>query len=408
MRLIRLGLLGIVLFGQARCGQTTRLTSEKYGATSIEYANSILAYPGTEGAAFSSSIDDAGTRFRVICALPPSQAARELDRLLSLQGSVNANQQAEGAVAQALAREAARSDGDPESSESAKRSASNNLSAKAAQALLLSAELESRRTERIVRVFEQSERTLFLQFSQYRLCEAFNNGMLKSTPQTARRRATAMYLEADKFISKLLQSRQDALRQAVEENRRQQVSLDRARDQLQEKIDELKKLQGKEPDPKLRALESERKKLDFEQSVLEKEAPELNRNLSQFDSLGLRQGMLEPYRHLLDVPVDGGVAEDPYEVAFENILTVARLMAEERPVLEAQLATSQAEAKAKEAAEAAAKAAEKAKAAEAKVSSLEKELKESSEKAAQAAREKAEAELKAYKACTESKTCTPK
>jgi predicted nucleic acid-binding Zn-ribbon protein len=289
------------------------------------------------------------------------------------------------------------------------------LSAKAAQALLLSAELESRRTERIVRVFEQSERTLFLQFSQYRLCEAFNNGMFNSTNNGgARRRAMAMYLDADRFISKLVQAKHDVLSQVVADNLRQKESVDsdlkRVNTLLIDRQAELAKLpqQKRSPEQEARwkALNAELEKRTIEKTKLEEQSKTFSEAIAEikkFDPMAVRERMLEPYKGLLNSP-----QEDPYEAAFDNIMNVARLMAEERPVLEAQLATSQAEAKAKEAAESAAKATEKAKAAEAKVSSLEKELKEISTKVSDAERAKAEAQRDAYKACTESKTCTPK
>lgn len=99
----------------------------------IKDADSLTAYPATGGVVVGTTRDSG----KAICVAPPAQGAMNVDLNVKHDGKVN---------------------------------------------VLKYVEVESQNavdlTKTLAKLYEQNERTLFLQFSLYRLCEAYANGML--------------------------------------------------------------------------------------------------------------------------------------------------------------------------------------------------------------------------------------
>jgi hypothetical protein len=105
--------------------------------TPIKNPDSVIHYPGDGGVVISSSSYD----FRkVVCVAPPAQSA--------------------------LLRQSKTSAG---------------IDIGVAEVVTIGAQVDHETAEALARIYEQSERSLFLQYSLYRLCEAYMNNMLTPT-----------------------------------------------------------------------------------------------------------------------------------------------------------------------------------------------------------------------------------
>lgn len=103
----------------------------------IKYADSVTPYPGDGGAVISNLRYAKADEVKTICVAPPPQAGANVNTVVKHKGKVNVLEYVE-----------------VESDNS----------------------VEYART--LMKLHENNERTLFLQFSLYRLCEAYMNGML--------------------------------------------------------------------------------------------------------------------------------------------------------------------------------------------------------------------------------------
>ncbi|WP_426747637.1 hypothetical protein VZQ01_09655 [Myxococcus faecalis] len=114
----------------------------------IKSENSVAHYPGEGGVVISSSREAKGNYLKSICVAPPAQAAQ-------------------AAAFKAIAEIAAGAD--------------SNVATPAGVGVEAAASLSATRgyeaTTSISQLFAQNERTLLLQYSLYRLCEAYMNGM---------------------------------------------------------------------------------------------------------------------------------------------------------------------------------------------------------------------------------------
>lgn len=107
---------------------------DRLGRIRVKDADTVVSYPATGGVVISAS--RAPDR-KAICVAPPAQGAMNIDLNIKHDGKVNVLKYVEVETQNALGL-----------------------------------------TKNLASLYEQNERTLFLQFSLYRLCEAYANGML--------------------------------------------------------------------------------------------------------------------------------------------------------------------------------------------------------------------------------------
>lgn len=112
----------------------TGACSETLADLKVKDVDSVVHYPATGGVIISASRDPGS---KAICVAPPAQGAVNVDLSVKHDGKVNVLKYVEVETQNAV-----------------------NL------------------TKTLAKLYEQNERTLFLQFSLYRLCEAYANGML--------------------------------------------------------------------------------------------------------------------------------------------------------------------------------------------------------------------------------------
>lgn len=110
--------------------------------------NNVVHYPGSGGVVISSGRNTLDSYFKTVCVAPPAQAVQEaaLKALTNISGSGSAAAQIP-----------------------------DGTSAQIAANLVANRAVEAAAT--VSKLFEQNERTLLLQYSLYRLCEAHMNGM---------------------------------------------------------------------------------------------------------------------------------------------------------------------------------------------------------------------------------------
>jgi hypothetical protein len=134
-----------ILIGGAAYASDSKLSQQ-----SVKSTNSVVHYPGTGGVVISSGRDGTNNYLKSVCVAPPAQVAQAeaMKAISNISASMNSNNSIpDGPTAQLDA----------------------NLAASRAYEA----------TTTISRIYEQNERTLLLQYSLYRLCEAHMNGMFE-------------------------------------------------------------------------------------------------------------------------------------------------------------------------------------------------------------------------------------
>lgn len=386
-------LFGGVLFVLSACGASTRLATNTFGAASIDKVDAILTYPAAQGAAFSSGADPS-KRLRYICALPPAQAATQFEqsKALSVDGSSSNEKQGKFSYLGIDVEAASKVD------------------------LALAVEYASRRAETIAKLYEQNERTLLFQFALYRLCEAFNNGML-TIDQNA---------DYD-FVNKIAELKSAKVRAESEIERLKPelelalTSFTDASAKVQDAEARMKNLVSGSAKPtkpeELNRLDVLKTELAAAQKRATVEGGRLEELKSKSAALGTASRQAEAMASVYAGQLNQNIKYNGYEVQFQRILEMATRMSEDRRVLEAEARVAAAESNVKlleamaaktKAEEAKTKADDELKSTKDKLKVAEEKLKEDERKMAEADKVKAQAELDAYKKCVESKSCTGK
>lgn len=141
--------------------------TERLRKTRVQDVDSVVHYPASGGVLFSASRNPGK---KVVCVAPPAQGVMNLDLDLKHDGKVNVAGYVEVETENALAV-----------------------------------------TRTLATLYEQTERTLFLQFTLYRLCEAYANGMLdeETYAEGMAREALALKRAADEAAARRDKAQED-------------------------------------------------------------------------------------------------------------------------------------------------------------------------------------------------------